>query len=230
MTQDEREQLVRFLSLLNEAQAGQKDSEAEALIKEAIARQPDAGYLLVQRVMQLEFALQAAQSEAEQLKRELAQARTGLPASSFLGSPNEWGRKPMAPAASASASQAGFQPAMARAWQPAGQPAAAQPGYAPRAPASSWGSGIMGTVAGAAVGVVAGSMIAQGIGSMMGHHNNDKSAAGDKSATPPGGGTVDNTDRYGDGSANQNADSGYVAEDFDTSDAGGFGDSGGDIA
>ena len=229
MTQDEREQLVRFLSLLNGAQAGQKDGEADSLIRDAIARQPDAGYLLVQRVMQLEFALQAAQSEADQLKRDLAQTRTGLPASSFLGSPNEWGRKPNAPAAAAPASQAGFQPAMARAGQPVSQPSA-QPAYAAaRAPASSWGSGIMGTVAGAAVGVVAGSMLAQGIGSMMGNHN--KTAASDKSETPPGGGTDDNTDRYGDGSA-QNADSGYVAEDFDTSDSGGGGggDSGGDIA
>ena len=198
---------MRFLRLLQEAQAGQKDSEAEALIRDAVARQPDAAYLLVQRVMQLEFALEASQSEAGQLKRELAQTRTGRPASSFLGSPNEWGRRP---AASAGAAQSNFQPAMTRDARPATQPAPAA-----AAPASSWGSGLMGTVASTAAGVVAGSLLAQGIGSLMGRHNNDHAAI------PPGGGKVDDADRYGDASSNQSADGGYAAEDFDTSDAGG---------
>src|SRR4051812_22352137 len=57
MTLEERSQLNRFLNLLTQAQAGPKDAEAEALIAEAVRRQPDATYLLVQRVLQLEHAL-----------------------------------------------------------------------------------------------------------------------------------------------------------------------------
>ena len=89
----------------------------------------------------------------------------------------------------------------------------------------------MGTAASAALGMVAGSLLFQGIGSMMGHHNSNASNANpDHASNPPGGGQVDTTDRYGDGSGD--AASGYAAEDFDTSDSGGGGggDSGGDIA
>jgi len=37
-----REQLIRFLQQMTQAQAGQKDAEAEAFIRVAAARQPDA--------------------------------------------------------------------------------------------------------------------------------------------------------------------------------------------
>ncbi|MGZ5232512.1 MAG: DUF2076 family protein, partial [Burkholderiales bacterium] len=63
MTIQERELLERFLQQMTAARAGQKDPEAEALIKEAVARQPDAPYLLVQRALQLEQALQATQAQ-----------------------------------------------------------------------------------------------------------------------------------------------------------------------
>ena len=63
----------------------------------------------------------------------------------------------------------------------------------------------VGTVASTAVGVVAGSMLYQGIGSLMGNRNNDHAA------NPPGGGKLAETD-YG----NPQADAGYAAEDFDT--------------
>ena len=54
MNIQERDQLKLFLQQLTQVQASQKDAEAETLIREACARQPDAGYLLVQRAMQLE--------------------------------------------------------------------------------------------------------------------------------------------------------------------------------
>ncbi|HEY0337757.1 MAG TPA: DUF2076 family protein, partial [Burkholderiales bacterium] len=61
MTLQERELLERFLQQMAAARPEQKDGEAEALIKEAVSRQPDAVYLLVQRAIQLEQALQATQ-------------------------------------------------------------------------------------------------------------------------------------------------------------------------
>lgn len=53
MNPQERDQLILFLQQLTQAQAGQKDNEADTLIKDACARQVDAAYLLVQRAMQL---------------------------------------------------------------------------------------------------------------------------------------------------------------------------------
>ncbi len=42
MTPQERELLTTFLQQMTQAQAGQKDAEAEAMIREATAKQPDA--------------------------------------------------------------------------------------------------------------------------------------------------------------------------------------------
>lgn len=184
MTLEERDQLTRFLQLLVQAQAGQKDPDAQALIAGACARQPDAAYLLVQRVMQLEHAL-----------KEATQPKTG-----FVGDANAWGR---APVASQPSTQAPAQTPMQQAPAAAPQP-------------SAWGSGLMGTLAMTAGGVVAGSLLAQGIGSLFGHHN-----APDHAAIPPGGGTLVETD-YANRSAVE--DGGYVADDFD--DSGDPGDSG----
>ena len=76
MTPQERELLTTFLQQMTQAQAGQKDAEAEAMIREATAKQPDAVYLLVQRAMGLEYALQAAHSETVKIQGELNQLRS----------------------------------------------------------------------------------------------------------------------------------------------------------
>src|SRR4051812_16344139 len=119
MTLEERSDLHRFLQLLIHAQPGIKDAEAESLIRDAFMRQPDAGYLLVQRVMQLEHAL----LEAKQAQQ------------SFVGDPNAWGRGPAAPSVPFGPSA---QPS------PVQQSTALQPGMAAPQP-SAWGSGLMGT-------------------------------------------------------------------------------------
>lgn len=223
MTPDEHEQLTRFLQLLGQAQAGAKDPAAEALIREACARQPDAAYLLVQHTLQVEAALLAAQAQTAQLQKELGEARSKLPPSSFLAGANAWGHQPSvsgvsALSAASPASQFAAQPAMVRSGQPVSQPAPYP--MAAAAPASSWGSGMLGTVAMTAAGVVAGGLLYQGISGMIGSHNKEQAAI------PPGGGTLDSSNRYGDSSADRNADGGYVTDDFDTSDSGGSGDSG----
>ena len=141
MNPQERELLTTFLQQMSQAQAGQKDAEADALIREAVARQPDAAYLLVQRAMGLEYALQAAQAQAVKLQAELDQVSSAT--RGFMDSPNAWGRP--APA-SAPAAQVPLQ-------------SAGQPGPAAAKPASSWGSGVLGTVASTAAGVVAGSFL-----------------------------------------------------------------------
>lgn len=63
MNRHERDELLQFLQPLLRARAADKDFAAETLILEQCARQPDALYLLVQRTMALEKALQAAQAK-----------------------------------------------------------------------------------------------------------------------------------------------------------------------
>ena len=143
MTLQEKELLTRFLQQLVGAHAGQKDAEAGALIREAVARQPDAAYLLVQRALQLEQLLQASQLEVQKLQSQAGSGSTG----GFLSYPNAWGKEG-APR---------VQPAALQ------RPAAA----AAAAPAGSWGSGLFGNIAATAAGVVAGSFLFQGIQGLM---------------------------------------------------------------
>ena len=165
MTLHEREQLNLFLQQLVQVQATQKDAEADLLIREACGRQSDAGYLLVQRAMQLEHALQATQAQYTQLQAELDKMRSGAQ-NGFLNNANAWGSSAgvsSAPSAPAAMTPGSLSQPRAQAPVPVPAPAAAA--------ASSWGSGILGTVATTAAGVVAGSFLFQGISNLMSHHN-----------------------------------------------------------
>lgn len=159
MNPQEREQLIQFLRQLAQVPPVQKDSEADALIREACAKQPDAPYLLVQRALLMEQALQQAQSQISRLQGELDQARPAQRTGGFLDG-NAWG--------SAAARPAPYPPSPSPAYQPA--PAAA--------PASTWGSGWLGNVATTAAGVVAGSFLFQGIEHLMGGHHGGSSLFG----------------------------------------------------
>ncbi|RIX45688.1 MAG: DUF2076 domain-containing protein [Rhodocyclales bacterium GT-UBC] len=147
MNFQEREQLNAFLSQLVAARVGQKDAEAESLIRDALGRQPDAAYLLVQKAFLQEQALRNAQGRIDQLQAELDAARASASRPAFADS-NSWGNSAARPA-------------------PAPAPAAA----APAAPSAGWGSGWLGNVATTAAGVVAGSFLFQGIEHLMGHQN-----------------------------------------------------------
>jgi len=151
MNPQEKAQLEQFLQQLNSTQAGPKDSDANALIADSVKQQPDAAYLLVQRAMGLEMALQVAQKQMAEMQTKIDQVDKP---SGFLSGINSWGRA--APAAAQST--------------PAHAMAAARPGPGGAQP-SAWGSGMLGAIATTAVGVVAGSMLYQGIQSMMGNNS-----------------------------------------------------------
>lgn len=153
MNAQEREKLARFLQQLAQAQAGPKDLEAERLIADACRSQPDAHYLLVQRNLLLEQALEGAQAEVARLRSEQSAAPA---AGAFLDS-NAWGGRPAA--------------ATAVARPPAYAAAPVAPSAAPAA-SSFFGSGLLGNVATTAAGVVAGSFLFQGIEHLMGNHGN----------------------------------------------------------
>jgi hypothetical protein len=169
MNTQERDMLNAFLAQLTQAQVGVKDTEADSLIALALAKQPNAGYLLVQRAMQLDFVLQQSQAKVAELQAQLERQQSSGQ-TSFLGDAHAWGRGASAASvaagnsASPSASVAPGAPRPAAAAAPAAAPAQA-------AAPTPWGSSVLGTVATTAAGVVAGSFLYSGIQSLMGNHN-----------------------------------------------------------
>lgn len=160
MNSQERDQLSQFLKQLTEVRLPTKDSEAEALIRDAVAKQPDAAYLLVQRSLLQEQALNNAKARIDELQNQLQNSQSGQ-RSGFLGS-DPWAQ----PAANAAPVPGAGNYQMPR--------YAAQPQMQPQAQASGGvfggGSSFLGNVATTAAGVVAGSFLFQGIENLMGHH------------------------------------------------------------
>ncbi|MES2206162.1 MAG: DUF2076 family protein [Pseudomonadota bacterium] len=72
MNQHEQQFLKQFLDQLIQARAVSKDSDAEALIKQAADQQADALYLLVQKACIQQQALVKAQEQIAQLKEEVS--------------------------------------------------------------------------------------------------------------------------------------------------------------
>ncbi|SMP49782.1 DUF2076 domain-containing protein [Noviherbaspirillum suwonense] len=192
MTPQEQEKLQQFLNQMRQAQGVQRDPEADALINAAVSRQPDAAYLLVQRTLLQEQALEAARVRIAELEQ---QAQAPKPATSFLGGADDWGN-------SARSRQASNMPAMAAPSAPLQQQGYAQPEPAQRQGALSrfgmggggGGGSFLGTMAATAAGVAGGAFLFQGIGNLMGGNHgadaakqglaSDTSGAGAASAAP----------------------------------------------
>ena len=69
MTPDERTLLSTFLGDLAQARAQGKDAEADGMIRQAFAANPDAAYLIVQHAILSDQALHAAQARIAELER-----------------------------------------------------------------------------------------------------------------------------------------------------------------
>ena len=143
MNAQERDQLQQFLASLRQQRVQAKDPVADGLIRDALASQADATYLLVQRAMALSLALQATQNRLQQLQ-----------------------------AASAAALQASEAANPDVSAVPA-QVQAPVPGVgATAAPPSLWMRGLVGQVGGTALGVaagvVAGGAVLQGLQALWG--------------------------------------------------------------
>ncbi|ANH76592.1 hypothetical protein ACS15_5515 [Ralstonia insidiosa] len=167
MSPQEQQALENFLAQLTQARAGAKDPQAEARILEAVARQPDAAYLLVQRAMLLDHALASAQAQIAALQNQLQAAQAGR-STSFMDSANNWGSH-----ATSAAPNPAYVPQQAAPMQ---MPQQAQP--VQQAPAQPVRSGFfsgglgstLGSVATTAAGVAGGALLFQGIENMF-HHN-----------------------------------------------------------
>ena len=172
MNLQEREQLTTFLQQLAQARAGVKDEEAQAMIASTFARQPDAAYLVVQRALLLDAALQDAQAQIAQLKTQLAQQRPGSPASGFLDA-TTWGRQPSPVHSSPVMSSPPVQ--AVQAFQPAPFAAPARGFQAP---------GFLSNMATTAAGVAAGAFLFQGINSLVGGHHHSPLAGASPLSSP----------------------------------------------
>jgi len=101
MTPHEKALVTVLLERLKKTDSPDKDPEAETLIRQNTAEQPDAAYHLVQTVLIQDLSLHVAQSRITELEKSLAEATTAsfLPRS-FLGglsTPKEQALKAAAP-------------------------------------------------------------------------------------------------------------------------------------
>lgn len=159
MNTEETRQLNQFLQQLVDVKLHEKDGDAERMIQAAVATQPDAAYLLVQRCLLQNQALQTAQAEISELKSRLQQTSAGSAGGGFLHN-DPW---------SAPAKYAGGVPGAENYRVPNSAVPDSARQAAPTAGAGL-GSGFLGNVATTAAGVVAGSFLFQGIENLLGHH------------------------------------------------------------
>ncbi|QNH14314.1 DUF2076 family protein [Xanthomonas sp. SI] len=160
MTPQEQQLLEDFLARVRSAGGVAMDPQADALIRERLAGQPDAAYLLVQRALLLEHALDSAKAQIAQLQQA---APPPPPAASFLGQGFNAGPPPLPPTPA---------PQAAPGWRErlfGG--GASVPDQAQAAPAAR-GPSFLGTAATTAAGVAGGMFLFEGVESLLGggHH------------------------------------------------------------
>jgi hypothetical protein len=151
MTPDERNLLSTFLRDLAQARASGKDAEADRMIKDAFAANPDAAYLIVQHAILSDQALRDAQ-------QRIADLQAGRGGSGFLGGQSQSTSVPPSAPYPQSASYA----------QPSYQPSY-QPGASPFSSGGGLGSFLRsaGTMA---AGVAAGDFLFEGLSGLFGGH------------------------------------------------------------
>ena len=188
MTPEETSLLTTFLTQLQQAGIVTKDAQAAALINEAVARQPDAAYLLVQRSLLQDQALANATARIASLE---AQARSApASGSSFLdGGNNAWGRTAVGAAASAPVpAQVGPAPVFAAAAAPSRFFGGGMGGLG----GAGGGGSFLSTMAATAAGVAGGAFLFQGIEGLMGHHGGSNHMMDSQT---PFGGMADSVDQ-----------------------------------
>ena len=184
MTEQELQLIDQLFQGLRQQASAPKDVQADAAIRQLATQVPDATYLLTQRSLLLEQALQQAQQQIAQLQSQVPNAGPASTGSgSFLsgnqGLDTHFGRNPSYDAP-ASGMYAGVP-----AGTPAGAPNAAAP--APSSWRDRWfggptpapapmaaapqpgGSGFLGQAAASAAGVAGGMLLFNGLNHMLGN-------------------------------------------------------------
>lgn len=159
--------LQQLVQQVNRTPLNEKDPDAEALLKDGLARDPDALYKLAQIVLVQDISLHQAQARIQQLTAESQQQpapQQPARASSFLG--NLFHRDEPAPSSQASGSTPQYQPVPNT---PPPAPQYAQPQYPPQTQYAqpSQGSSFLRSAATTAAGVAAGALAFEGIESIF---------------------------------------------------------------
>jgi hypothetical protein len=241
MTPQESDLITTLLARLKGAAGQPKDPDADRLIRQAMAEQPDAPYYLVQTVLIQDLSLHQAQARIADLEKQVSDVQNKP--TSFLG--GLFGRsQPEQPSGSVPAAGPWSRgPQVAPPQQPAPQyapqPGYAQPGYGPAA-GGMMGGGMMGGMGGGgflrsaaatAAGIAGGALLFEGISSMFGH-GYANSLNGGMGMTPGLGETVTNN-YYGDsgsggGDYGGGSDAGYTGGGADSGGGGDYGGGGDD--
>lgn len=172
MTPEERQLLTALAERVRSVPAQQKDPEADQFLRNLVQERPDTAYILAQTVIMQDFALRSAQSQIDDLKRQLSEQRAEPQGSgSFLGG--------LFGGSQSQAPQGGSVPRVNPSARPmAGQPS--DPGYGygyggnpqgvpPLQPSQT--GGFLRNAASTAAGVAGGALLFQGISSLFsGHH------------------------------------------------------------
>jgi hypothetical protein len=239
MEPQERDLITTLLGRLKSVAGQAKEPEADGLIRQAVAEQPDAPYYLVQTVLIQDLSLHNAQHRIAELEQQLneAQQQTARPTSFLGGLFGSRQPQPVAPPAAGSVPAPGPwtrapQVAAAPMAQPYGQPSPqggpAQPqgGYGGQPGGGFFGGGMGGSgggflrsAAATAAGVAGGALLFQGIESLFGRGGGGI-LGGQAGMTPGLGETVVNNYYGGDAG-------GGGGQDFSSGDAGGGQDYGG---
>ncbi len=233
MTPQERDVLLPLLDRLRQTRVGDKDADADQLIRQAVQAQPDAPYILAQTVLMQDYALHAAQDRIHALEQQLSQSHGQEQRSSgggFLGSLFGGRSATPAPPSSSGYGQGG--------------PQSAQPTYGPQiANAVQPGAGqpsFLHSAAQTAAGIAGGALLFQGLEGLFGSHGGFGGAGflGGMGGIPghaPLGGPVENvTNNYYDQpgpdvqAGARGEDRGAVADQTNFDDGGSFEDRGSD--
>ena len=163
MSPSDAQKLHDFLGQLIQARGIQKDPEADALIQRAVAQQPDAAYLLVQRALLMEQALDSARAQIATLESQL-QHQQGQPQGGGFLDPYSWGSR-----RHASHSQSHHMHYQH-----------ATPGSMSRGMGGflrgGGGGGLLGSIAATAAGVAAGSFLFHGLDNLFHDHDGNSGA------------------------------------------------------
>jgi len=160
MTPQEAQMLDDLVRKVEGTQLTEKDPDAEALLKDGLARDPDAIYKLAQTVLIQNLALEQAHAQMQRMQQQLAPPQPAQPparATSFLGGLLHHNPPQAAP-----------PPGQ---WQTV--PQGAPPQYAPAPPAygggyaPGGGGGFLRSAATTAAGVAGGMLAFQGIESLL---------------------------------------------------------------
>ncbi|HWS61931.1 MAG TPA: DUF2076 domain-containing protein [Steroidobacteraceae bacterium] len=209
MNPHEQAVLENLLDKLVSVRGTRKIPEADAMIRRAIDRQPDAAYLLVQRSLMLGQAL-------EQAKARLAEYELGQGQGSFLDA-GASGAPAMSQTMAASAperSQAS-RPGLASAMP--GQLPAGAPPASPEPSHGAGTAGFLGQAAATAAGVAGGAFLFQGLENLFGSHGG--SAAGhDAQSFIPEDVTVNNYYGSDEGPGRGDDDRPNRSDDFEAAD------------